>query len=183
MPPKLEAIRSKFRLNTSEIGDSLLEIMRQYSLRLERAVIGHHLKVIVVSTTLVRNQSIDKLMDFVLRDNDIRPSCIVLLSKKLARETLETGHPGEVPAFILRDTPRGRFRTSKIMKEVNLTELNERLGSKQSFLLQEVSKRGDEILFTGAGIIKGATGKWIGTLDQTDVESIAWIQGDIEGGH
>lgn len=68
------------------------------------------------------------------------------------------------------------------MNEVNLTELNERLGTKQSFLLQEVSKYGGETKFTGAGIIKGSTGKWIGTLDQTDVESIAWIQGDVEGG-
>ncbi|WP_178023712.1 Ger(x)C family spore germination protein [uncultured Paenibacillus sp.] len=169
-------------LNTSETGDSLLEIMRQYSLRRERAVIGHHLKVIVVSTDLARKQSIDKLMDFVLRDNDIRPSCIVLLSKGLARKTLEMGHPGEIPTFNLRDMLRERFRTSKIMKEVNLTELDERLGSKQSFLLQEVSAFGEETKFTGAGIIKGETGKWIGTLGQTDVESVAWIHGDVEGG-
>ncbi|GJM81093.1 hypothetical protein HMSSN139_35890 [Paenibacillus sp. HMSSN-139] len=174
--------RGKEYLNTSETGDSLFEIMRQYSLRRERAVIGHHLKVIVVSTELARKQSIDKLMDFVLRDNDIRPSCIVLLSEGKARRTLEMAHPGETPAFKLRDMLRERFRTGKIMKEVNLTNLDERLGSKQSFLLQEVSVDGEETKFTGAGIIKGETGKWIGTLDQMDVESIAWIQGDVEGG-
>ncbi|MCT2196974.1 Ger(x)C family spore germination protein [Paenibacillus sp. MB22_1] len=173
--------KSEF-LNMSETGDSLFEIMRQYSLRLKRAVIGQHLKVIVVSTELVRQQSIDKLMDFVLRDNDTRPSCIVLLSKGKARKTLEMTHSGDPPAFKLRDMLQERFRTGKIMNEVNLTELNERLGTKQSFLLQEVSKYGGETKFTGAGIIKGSTGKWIGTLDQTDVESIAWIQGDVEGG-
>ncbi|MGG6310266.1 Ger(x)C family spore germination protein [Paenibacillus macerans] len=169
-------------LNTSETGDSLLEIMRQYSLRRERTVIGHHLKVIIVATELARKQSVDKLMDFVLRDNDIRPSCIVLLSRGLARDTLETAHPGETPAFKLRDMLRGRFRTSKIMKEVNLTMLDERLGSKQSFLLQEVAAGASETKFSGAGIIKGETGKWIGSLDETDVESIAWIQGDVDGG-
>ncbi|MCH1641647.1 Ger(x)C family spore germination protein [Paenibacillus timonensis] len=174
--------RGKEYLNTSETGDSLFEIMRQYSLSRDRTVIGHHLKVIVVSTELARKQSIDKLMDFVLRDNDIRPSCIVLLSEGKARKTLEMAHPGETPAFKLRDMLRQRFRTGKIMKEVNLTELDERLGSKQSFLLQEVSTDGEEAKFAGAGIIKGETGKWIGTLDQTDVESIAWIQGDVKGG-
>lgn len=169
-------------LNTSETGDSLLEIMRQYSLRRERAVIGHHLKVLIVSTELARKQSIDKLTDFVLRDNDIRPSCILLLSRGPARNTLETAHPGETPAFRLRDMLRGRFRTGKIMKEVTLTELDEMLGSKQSFLLQEVAAGDNETKFSGAGIIKGETGRWIGSLDQTDVESIAWIKGDVEGG-
>lgn len=77
---------------------------------------------------------------------------------------------------------RGRFRTGKIMKEVTLTELDEMLGSKQSFLLQEVAAGDNETKFSGAGIIKGETGRWIGSLDQTDVESIAWIKGDVEGG-
>ncbi|MGG3456506.1 Ger(x)C family spore germination protein [Paenibacillus rhizolycopersici] len=169
-------------LNVSETGDSLNEIIRQYSLRRERTVIGQHLKVIVISTGLAGKQNLNKLMDFVLRDNDIRPSCIVLLSKGLARDTFASGQDGMIPAFKLRDTLRGRQRTGKILKEVNLTKLVELMGTKQSFLLQEVAEAEGETEFSGAGIIKGETGKWVGSLDQTDVESIAWIKGDIEGG-
>lgn len=169
-------------LNLSETGDSLLEIMRQYSIRRERAVIGHHLKVIIVATGLAQKQNMDNLMDFVLRDNDIRPSCIVLLSRGLARDTLESGHPGEIPAFKLKDMLRQHFRTSKVMKEVILTKLDSLLGSKQSFILQEVATSDGETEFAGAGIIKGETGRWIGSLDQTDVESISWIKGDVKGG-
>lgn len=169
-------------LNVSETGDSLLQIMRQYSLRLERAVIGHHLKVIVISTDLVQKHSVDKLMDFVLRDNDIRPSCIVLLSQGLARDTLVSGSSGEIPAFKLQAMPRGRFRTGAIMKAVNLTQLDSLIGSQQSFALQEVATNKEETEFSGAGIIKGDTGRYIGSIDQTDVQSIAWIKGDVKGG-
>ncbi|MGZ7441426.1 Ger(x)C family spore germination protein [Paenibacillus sp. TH7-28] len=169
-------------LNTSETGDSLFEIMRQYSLRRERAVIGHHLKVIVISTELVQKQSLDKLLEFVLRDNDIRPSCIVLLSQGLARDTFEAGQPGEIPAFKLKDLLRGHFRTGKIMEAVILTKLDGLLGSKRSFILQEVVAGDGETEFSGAGIIKGETGRWIGSLDQTDVESISWIKGEVQGG-
>lgn len=169
-------------LNTSETGDSLFEIMRQYSLRRQRAVIGHHLKVIVISTELVQKQNLDKLLEFVLRDNDIRPSCIVLLSQGLARDTFEAGQSGEIPAFKLKDLLRGHFRTGKILKEVNLTRLDSLLGSKRSFILQEVVAGGGETEFSGAGIIKGETGRWIGLLDQTDVESISWIKGEVQGG-
>ncbi|RRJ65747.1 Ger(x)C family spore germination protein [Paenibacillus oralis] len=169
-------------LNTSETGDSVFEIMRQYSLRRERAVIGHHLKVIVISTELVQKQNLDKLLEFVLRDNDIRPSCIVLLSQGLARDTFEAGQPSDIPAFKLKDLPRGHFRTGKILKVVNLTTLDSLMGSKRSFILQEVVKGDGETEFSGAGIIKGETGRWIGSLDQTDVESISWIKGEVQGG-
>lgn len=73
-------------LNISETGDSLLEILRQYSVRLERMVIGHHLKVIIISTKLAQKQSMDQILDFVLRDNDIRPSCTVFLSEGKAMD-------------------------------------------------------------------------------------------------
>ncbi|WP_018752102.1 Ger(x)C family spore germination protein [Paenibacillus sanguinis] len=168
-------------LNESETGDSLIQLMRQYSLRRERAVIGHHLKVIIISTDLIREQNIDKLMDFVLRDNDIRPSCIVLLSRGLARDTLKAGNSEEIPAFKLQAMPRGHFRTGEIMRGVNLTRLNSLIGSKQSFMLQEVASSDGETEFSGAGIIKGDTGRYVGPLDQMDVQSVSWITGDIEG--
>jgi spore germination protein len=55
--------------------------------------------------------------------------------------------------------------------------------SKQSFVLQNIVEAQGEVKFSGAGIIKGDTGHWIGNLDQHDVESIAWIKGDILGGN
>lgn len=169
-------------MNESESGDSVFEMMRQFSIRLERAVIGHHLKVIVVSTALARKYNLEQLMDFVLRDNDIRPSCIVFLSRGQAKDTFEPVRPGEVPSFKLKQMPRGHNRTGKVMKGVNLTKLDELLSFKQSFILQEITVNQGETEAAGAGIIKGETGKWIGSLNETDVESVAWIDGNIAGG-
>ncbi|MET3211583.1 UNVERIFIED_CONTAM: hypothetical protein ABIC26_004550 [Paenibacillus sp. PvR008] len=88
-------------INIAGTGDSVLEIFRQFSLRLDRPIIGQHLKVIVVSTELAKQQTIQQLMDFVLRDNDIRPSCMVFLSKERAANTLVTKYKEEVPSFHL----------------------------------------------------------------------------------
>ncbi|MBY9081793.1 Ger(x)C family spore germination protein [Paenibacillus sp. HN-1] len=168
--------------NVTGTGDSLLEIMREFSLQLDRPAIGHHLKVIVVSTALAQNHSIENIMDFILRDNDIRPSCMVFLSHGSAKDTIETGQNGDIPAFKLKDMPRGHFRTGKVMKGINLTKLDELLSIKRSFILQEISGNNGLTEAAGAGIIKGETGSWIGSLNQTDVESIAWITNQIEGG-
>lgn len=169
-------------LNISETGDSLFEIMRRYSIRLEHPVIGHHLKIIVLSRSLAQKHNIDKLLDFILRDNDIRPSCIVFLSKGLAKDTLVSKRINEIPAFKLKSMQLSRLRSNKIIKEVNLSKLNGWLGNKQSFILQEVAVTNGETEFSGAGIIKGETGRWIGSLSETEVESILWIKGEVQGG-
>jgi spore germination protein len=168
--------------NLKLTGDSIFEIMRQYSTRRDRPVIGHHLKVIVVSTRLAQQQQMDQLMDFVLRDNDIRPSCRVFFSKGRAFDTLTSNQPEEVPAFRINAMVNNSYRTNKVMKEVNLTRLDGLLHSKQSFLLQNIVTAKGEIEYAGAGIVKGDTSRWIGDLNQENVESISWIQGNGKGG-
>ncbi|KQN97731.1 Ger(x)C family spore germination protein [Paenibacillus sp. Leaf72] len=163
-------------------GDSVFEIMRQYSTRRERPVIGHHLKVIVVSTKVAQQHKMDQLMDFVLRDNDIRPSCRVFFSKGKAYDTFISNQPEEVPAFRINSMINNSFRTNKVMNEVNLTRIDGLIHSKQSFLLQNIVSSKGEIEFSGAGIIKGDSSKWIGDLNQENVESLSWIQGTGQGG-
>ncbi|WP_225999769.1 Ger(x)C family spore germination protein [Paenibacillus sp. BJ-4] len=169
-------------INIAGTGDSLFEIFRQYSIRLDRPIIGQHLKVIVVSTELAKQQTMQQLMDFVLRDNDIRPSCLVFLSQERADDTLVTKYKEEVPSFHLLYMLRNHFRTSKLMRGVNLSELDGLMHSKKSYILQNIIKAQEEFEFSGAGIIKGDTGHWIGKLGQQEVESIAWIKGDVKGG-
>jgi spore germination protein len=167
--------------NISETGDSLLEIFRQISIRKNRPIIGHHLKVVVISEKLVQQEKIRRLMDFLLRDNDIRPSCLIFLSQGPASDTLKTTSE-EIPSFRLADMIHNHFRTSKVMKGITLSNLDALMYSRQSFVLQNIVEAQGEVEFSGAGIIKGDTGQWIGNIDQQDVESIAWIKGDIKGG-
>lgn len=168
--------------NISATGNSVLEILRQYSLWRDRPVIGHHLKVIVVSDALSKKIKMDQLMDFVLRDNDIRPSCLVFLSKGRARDTFLTNNPGEIPAFHIKDMVKSQFRTSKILPAFNLTDLDGHMGSKRSFLLQNIITANGNIEFSGAGIIKGESSHWIGDLTQEDVEAVSILNGKAKGG-
>lgn len=156
--------------------------MRKYALRRDRAVIGHHLKVFVMSTELVEQIDISILLDFMLRDNDIRPSCMVFLTRSRAAEALETNQPDEIPAFHIRDMVHNKYRNNEIMNPVILTNLDQYIKSKRSFILQNIAVFKGETEFAGAGIIKGETGKWIGNLSQEEVSSISWIKGESEGG-
>ncbi|WP_435164338.1 Ger(x)C family spore germination protein [Paenibacillus glycanilyticus] len=166
--------------NITGTGDSILEIFRQFSLRLNKPIIGHHLKIIVISSQLLQQRNIKQVTNFMLRDNDIRPSVKIFLSSGKALEALTIKTPDEVPSFYINDVVQNQFRTSKIMDAVLLTDLDAMMHSKQSFILQNIIQAKKHIEFSGAGIIKGDTGRWIGNLTQEDVECIDWLtnQGD-----
>ena len=169
-------------LNITGTGDSVLEIFRQFSLSRDRPIIGHHLKVIVVSTELLKQQKMNQLMDFVLRDNDIRPSTMVFLSQGRAAETLISKEQNEIPAFHIRDMIRNQKRTSKVMNPVILSKLDALMYSKRSYALQNLVTANGEVVFSGAGIIKGETGHWVGALNQEDTECLSWLTNEGQTG-
>ncbi|MCY8233206.1 hypothetical protein [Priestia endophytica] len=85
----------------SETGNSIHEIGRNVSLENDTLIISYHMKVIVISQKLASKYSLEKLLDQDLRDNEFRPSCLVLISNGRASNTLKSNVPGETPAFRL----------------------------------------------------------------------------------
>lgn len=162
-------------LNVTGTGDSVLEIFRQYSILRDRPIIGHHLKVIVVSTELLKQQSMNQLMDFVLRDNDIRPSTMVFISQGRAEDTMISQQKSVIPSFHIRDMLRNQKRTSKVLDPVILSKLDSFMYSKRSYALQNLVSANGEVEFSGAGVIKGGTGRWVGALNQEDTECLSWL--------
>ncbi|GIO35523.1 germination protein [Paenibacillus antibioticophila] len=168
--------------NISGSGDSILQIFRQFSIRLDRPIIGHHLKVIVISADLLKKQSAEQLTDFLLRDNDIRPSCIVLVSEGEAMDVLVGTPNKEIPAVALIGMSRNRSRTSKVMRPVTLARLDAMIHSRKSFVLQRLITAGKETLFSGAEIIKGSIGQSIGSLGEDDTMCLTWLRGEGDRG-
>ncbi|KUP25632.1 Ger(x)C family spore germination protein [Paenibacillus sp. DMB5] len=163
--------------NVSGTGDSVLEIFRQFSIRNERPIVGHHLKVIVISAELLKQQSIEQLTDFVLRDNDIRPSSMVFISQGRAEETLVSKRNEEIPSFHIQQMLVNQGRTSKVMSPVILSKLDALMHAKRSFALQNLVIADGETEFAGAAVVKGDSGHWVGNLSQEDTECLSWLTG------
>ncbi|MGV2787412.1 spore gernimation protein GerC, partial [Clostridium perfringens] len=115
---------SKAYLNEQLTGDSVFQIFRQFSLRRDRPIVAHHLKVIVVSSDLAKRYSLEQIFDFILRDNDVRPSCLVVVSHRSALEALSSTEPGEIPALYLTGLVDNRYRSNKIIPPMSLIKLD-----------------------------------------------------------
>lgn len=69
--------QQKRYINVSETGDSIHQIVREFSLKRESTMFSPHLKNIVISDSLVRTYSLEQLLEQYLRDNEVRLSCMI----------------------------------------------------------------------------------------------------------
>jgi spore germination protein len=168
--------------NMTETGDSIFESVRELALRSDRPPIGHHLKVIVVGDQLARSRNLSELIEFFSRDNDIRPSVLVMVSKGKARDVLSEAMPGQIPALVLSDIYNNRDRSSRIWEPLSIAKLVGPLHGKTSFILQNVIMSEKEHKFAGAGVFLGKTGKLIGFLNESELEGLIWLTGKGRGG-
>ncbi|URN94052.1 MAG: Ger(x)C family spore germination protein [Candidatus Pristimantibacillus lignocellulolyticus] len=173
---------SKLYNNITQTGDSLIEILREFAIRQNRPVIAHHLKVVIISSELAKEQHLNEYIDFMLKDNDIRPNCLVFITTGKAAEPLSFNESGILPALYIKNLIDNHKRSSRIMTPITLNHLNTFLHSKQSFMLQNIISTDNEIKFSGSGIIKGTSGKWVGYLTEEDVSAINWITDNVKGG-
>jgi len=174
--------QQKSYVNVSETGDSAFQMLRELSLRSDTPLNSSHMKVMVISGALARSYSLEQLVDQSLRDSDLRPSCLVVISKGRANETLESKTAGEIPAFHLSGMVDNTYRTTRILPPMSLIKLASKIQSGSSFLLQNVVSANGEIKFAGAAVIKGKTGKMIGFLNEEELEGVTWITGKGKGG-
>ncbi|MDA7027853.1 Ger(x)C family spore germination protein [Bacillus sp. CLL-7-23] len=172
----------KSYINIYQTGDATQQNVREVALRKDRPVFGPHLKVIVIAADLLRTYSLEELLDQYLRDDEIRPSSLVLVTRGKARDTLELKDVGEMPAFRLREIINNRYRAKKILPPITLAKLTGMLRSGTSYLLQNVAAADGEIKYAGAVAINGKTNKLLGYLDEHDLDGLMWIKGKGTGG-
>ncbi len=168
--------------NISETGDSMFQLIREFSTRMERPVIGHHLKVIVINEKLARKYRMNELLDFFLRDNDIRPSSHVLISKGSARSSMVAKDNKVIPSLRLMGLFDNRYRSLSILEPMTLSKLAGKMHGEQSYLLQNVIAADGEVKFSGSSIIKGKTQRLQGTLNEEETIGSVWLMGTGQGG-
>lgn len=168
--------------NISVTGDSFYEVTREIPLMRGRPIFGQHYKVIVISDKVAQQVSMKHLFDFFIREQEFRPSCLVLICKGEAKKALDHKDKSDFPSTRLLAMTNNQYRSSRILPPVSLSKLLPEINSSSTFLLQNVITADGEIKFAGAAVIYGKTGKLIGFLKEEELEAVNWLSGKVEGG-
>ena len=168
--------------NVTETGDAILPTLRDMTLKSDKRFFAQHAKVIIIGEKLAGALNMQQTLDFFLREQEIRPSCLILIAQNRASSMLQSKEPTVIPAFHLLQISQGEERTTKILQPMTLAKLNGKLHSGSSFLLQNVVREDGEVKFSGAAVIRGKTKKLAGFMSETDLEGLTWLTGKGKGG-
>ncbi|WP_372632257.1 Ger(x)C family spore germination protein [Cohnella sp.] len=169
-------------VNLIATGNSVFEAIREMSLRTDKPPIGHHLKAIVVSADLAKRNSLEHLLDFFMRDNDIRPGSLVFVSSGQANRVFELKRGEEIPSFHMAGITENRYRTSKILPPTTLGKIKGDVKADASLLLPNIIAQDGKLRLSGAGVIRGKTKKLVGLLSEEEVLGVVWATGSGKGG-
>ncbi|PAE26150.1 Ger(x)C family spore germination protein [Bacillus sp. 7894-2] len=168
--------------NITESGDAVLPAVRKMILRNDKRAFGEHAKIIVIGEELARSYNLEQVLDFFRREQELRPSTLIVIAEGSASKTLESNEPTVIPAIQLVEMIKSMERTTKILTPTPMAKIEGQLNSGKSFLLQAVATENNGRKLTGAAMIDGNTKTLRAFLNDKETEGVTWIKGKGKGG-
>lgn len=168
-------------VNVHETGESILETARDVLLKRKNTLNGQHQRLIVLSSKVAEKRNIRELLDFFIRDPEARMSCLIMVTNGLSRDIMDT-ETTEIPSVHIKEVSDHIDKSNKLIEPMTLSKINATMEAKSSFLLQNIEKRHNEVILTGAAVMKGDTLTQIGFLNEEELVGMNWLTALTEGG-
>lgn len=168
--------------NLTETGNTVFETIRALTHKSNRRLFLPHNEIVIFSQDIAK-EGIQKYIDFIIRDHELRRLIYVLVSKGKASEILESKTELEqIPAISISQLIEARDATSE-SSAVNLQEFMNRLMSKTTApiasLIEVVGKEKTALLM-GTAVFK--KDKLTGFLDRAETRGLQWVIGEVKSG-
>lgn len=167
--------------NIKTKGKTVLEAVYNVSLK-DNPIYSEHLKILLMGEKIASKKDILEVLNYFIRDDEVRTSTYLLVAKGSAQKLLTIQKQKKAPVEKLYDISENVSYSGKIVQPLRLGRASGYLRSNQSFLIQAVSRHGNELVYDGAGIIKSKYHKLIGFISPSDVRFLNWLTGQINGG-
>ncbi|MDF2959745.1 MAG: gerLC [Paenibacillus sp.] len=188
IPQKLQggsgqAADTSFMNLTSE-GDTMSDIDRQMTARTSRSPYFEHLKMVIISEKIAKkSESIGHVLDFFLRDQEMRRSTKILISDEEARKALEVVPNNEkLPVMYIESVSRNNTKTGRMLPETKLGDLHELLLDRKGFAVQRIIGAQKEVKIVGAAVFRGHDIKMAGDLGSEETEGLNLLTGKMKTG-
>lgn len=164
----------------TETGNSIFEMSRNLTSRTNTTIYYEHLQVIVISEAVAR-QGIHKVLDFFIRDPEMRSRTKVFITKGDAKAVLDViPRIEDYSSIYLAKTTNNARLVAKLIHWTDLGKAAQFLYEKNDFLLPYVQVSKDEVKNMGEAVFR--EDKMVGWLSGSDVEANKLIRNLYEGG-
>ncbi|MET3290872.1 UNVERIFIED_CONTAM: spore germination protein [Brevibacillus sp. OAP136] len=137
-----------------------------------------HLKVIVISEDIASSVDLMNLINWFLRDRQLRRTINIVIAKGSAKEILKKEtEKGEIPSIEIWGTTKNYKDTAKIPIFLTIGEMGMNMTQKKSYLIQLIEPQKKWVKLSGAAVISGKERKLIGWLNDQDMFGLKFLQG------
>ncbi|WP_054637568.1 Ger(x)C family spore germination protein [Thalassobacillus sp. C254] len=160
------------------------KVLRNLNTKTSRRLNFEHLKVLIINRKLLEEGYMEEILDFFIRDHEMRRRTILLISKEKASDILQSRPlPEKIPSQYIDFISENHPFVLPMVKRMEVGEVLERVVGRRSYLLPCIFKSEDgELILQGGGIMHGMKNQFIDYLLDEDIEGYNWITGGAEKG-
>lgn len=170
--------------NITGTGNSMLITSANIDTMSARVPFYEHLKLIVVSEEVVSVPGLfPSLMDYFLREGEMRREIKLVISKGNADSIMEVEPEGELlPIVYIDSTFENTDQTLQILNAIRIGDLQKFFLGKNSYAIPMIRPLENHVHIEGAAVFRSDNDTMVGTLDRDEVKGLNLIKGDQEGG-
>ncbi|WP_274654410.1 Ger(x)C family spore germination protein [Paenibacillus humicola] len=176
------ATRSYFNLAVKE--SSINALSARLATATSRAPYYEHLKLIVISAEVAREDAdFADILDFFLRDNEMRRDMHVLIADRGAGEIMKEKPPIETYPVAFVESAIGNTRKSNYMVPVSrIGDIHGLMLGSSSFTIQRVRVKDGRISLIGAALFEGERHRLVGMLNGAETQGLNFLRNQVKGG-
>ncbi|MGG1519388.1 Ger(x)C family spore germination protein [Paenibacillus oryzisoli] len=169
--------------NISAFGNSMPAISSKIAAETSRSPYFEHLKIIAISSDLAKgSNNIADIMDYFLRDNEIRRGVKILITDGPAKEVLSVDSLNEkYPIAYIESTINNIKNNNAMVPATRIGDLHEQLLKNNAYVVQKIKSSHGKMSLTGAAVIDNKN-RFVGFLSDEETQGLNLLKGDVKGG-
>lgn len=165
--------------NITTVGKTAFKMTRKIAARRSRRLNYEHVKVLIISEDVVKDIKIEDIVDFYIRDHEMRRDTLIYLSKKNAKDILNKKLPLEImPAISIKMIQNNYEAQHGMLEPLRIGELTEKLLTEQSYVVPRITSGEGDLVVGGGAVFLGSTNDYLGWLGEFDIESYKLVRGE-----
>lgn len=163
-------------LNLTAYGESMFNTSRNMASQTSRTPFYEHLKVLIISEKLAKKpQLLASIMDFFIRDHEMRSGVHIFIAEGKAKEILEIDpRPEKIPAIFINTVTDNEQEALEMTPSVEAGELHSYLLKNSSYVLPKIvaSENKSKVHDDETAVFRGDKNQMVGTLDGEEIKGL-----------
>ncbi|RID81833.1 Ger(x)C family spore germination protein [Peribacillus asahii] len=168
-------------LNLTAEGTSIHQITRKMAAETSRKPYLEHINLIVLSEELARKGYLKDVMDFFVRDHEMRRVAKVMVAEGEASKVLEINPQHEkMPVLFIDSLSENMVKHGTSLPPINIGDVHSYLLKGNSFVIPRIVVKNNKGAILGATMFDSQDQKMIGTLNESETLGLNFITEKVE---